>query len=422
MGIDDKAIYVYTDWHSRSPELMGLLYASATRGKELYSFEYNKNWIRSIGIGFIFDPDLRFYEGRQYVPQGKPFFGVFSDSCPDRWGRLLMNRREANLARKEGRKPRALLESDYLLGVFDEARIGALRFSLSESGPFLAADKNTSIPPWATLRALESASLSFESDENGTEEKWLNQLFAPGSSLGGARPKASVQAPDGSLWIAKFPSKRDDCNSGAWEMVVHDLAGKCGLNVPEAKLETFSDTGGTFLVKRFDRTGIRRIHFSSAMALLGKTDGDGAESASYLDMASFIKSNGASPIQDLKELWKRIVFNMAVSNTDDHLRNHGFLLTEHGWKLSPMYDVNPNIYGNTLSLNVSADDNSISFDLAVKMAKYYEIGANDAKKTVADIMGTVLRNWRDLAADYGLNKDAADRMAPAFAPEYKYLK
>jgi len=414
MAYDEKTIYVYADWSNREPVLMGRLYASANRGKELFSFEYNKEWIRTNDLNFILDPDLQLYEGRQYTTSEKPLFGIFSDSCPDRWGRLLMKRKEAVLAREENRKPRALTESDYLLGVFDEARIGALRFSLEENGPFLSSGRDTSVPPWTTLRTLESASLAFENDENSVEEKWLRLLLAPGSSLGGARPKASVKAPDGSLWIAKFPSKHDEWNSGAWEIVVHDLAALCGLNVPEAKLETFSDSSGTFLVKRFDRNGSGRIHFTSAMALLGKTDGEGAEGASYLDIASFIKSHGASPKQDLKELWKRIVFNMAVSNTDDHLRNHGFLLIGNGWTLSPMYDVNPNIYGRELSMNVSATDNLMSFELALETAGFYNINYQDAKGIVADIQETVSTNWRKIAGKYGLSKNAVSRMEPAF--------
>jgi len=417
MTTAEKIIYVYADWSNSLPVLMGRLFVSANRGKELFSFEYSKDWLRSAGSDFVFDPDLHLYEGRQYAPD-KPLFGVFSDSCPDRWGRLLMKRKEVILAREGNRKPRALLESDYLLGVYDETRLGALRFSLEEGGPFLSADQELCTPPWTTLRTLESASLAFENDDSGQDEKWLRQLLAPGSSLGGARPKASVQAPDGSLWIAKFPSKHDEWNSGAWEIVVHDLAVKCGLNTPEAKLETFSDTGSTFLIKRFDRNKNRRIHFSSAMALLGKTDGD-TDGVSYLDIVAFIKSNGASPKQDLKELWKRIVFNMAASNTDDHLRNHGFLLTKSGWTLSPMYDVNPNIYGNALSLNVNTDDNSVSFELATETAPYYEINADDAKKTVADIQKTVSDNWQTLAAGYGLSRNAINRMEPAFAMEYK---
>ncbi len=207
-----------------------------------------------------------------------------------------------------------------------------------------------SVPPWTSLRELEQASIFFENDDSGLSDKWLKQLLAPGSSLGGARPKASVMAPDGKLWIAKFPSRQDDFNSGAWEMVVHELAVMCGLNVPEAKAERFSKLGTTFLVKRFDREGERRVHFSSAMTLLGKKDGANAsDGSSYLEMVSFIKACGAKPKRDLIELWKRVVFSMAVSNTDDHFRNHGFIVSDEGWELSPLYDVNPDVYGKYLS-------------------------------------------------------------------------
>lgn len=263
------------------------------------------------------------------------------------------------------------------LGVYDEARMGGLRFKTDSEGAFLSNDKEYATPPWTSLRELEQASYAFENDDTGLEEKWLKQLIAPGSSLGGARPKASVMAPDGSLWIAKFPSKHDDFNSGAWEMVAHDLAMKCGLNVPEAKVEKFSKLGTTFLVKRFDRVGAQRIHFSSAMTMLGKKDGANAtDGSSYLEIVSFLKADGAKPKRDLEELWKRIVFSMAVSNTDDHFRNHGFILSDEGWELSPLYDVNPDIYGEYLSLNVDADNSSIDFELAVQAAPYYGIGKN----------------------------------------------
>lgn len=247
------------------------------------------------------------------------------------------------------------------------------------------------------------------------EEKWLKQLIAPGSSLGGARPKASVMAPDGSLWIAKFPSKHDDFNSGAWEMVVHDLAEKCGLNVPEAKIEKFSKLGTTFLVKRFDRDGEQRIHFSSAMTVLGKKDDANAtDGSSYLEIASFLKADGARPKRDLEELWKRIVFSMAVSNTDDHFRNHGFILSHDGWKLSPLYDVNPDIYGEYLSLNVDADDSSIDFELAVQAASYYGIEKKYAVQEVDKIKNTVRENWKELAKKYGISRGEIERMSPAF--------
>ena len=414
MAVSNKTIFVYADWGTQNPTLIGMLYAGGGRGRELFSFEYDKAWVHNADSGVIFDPDLQLYEGRQYVSADKPLFGVFSDSCPDRWGRLLMKRREVISARKENRKPRALLESDFLLGVFDVTRMGALRFALEKGGPFLAEDNELAVPPWATLRALESASLSFESDESGYEEKWLKQLLAPGSSLGGARPKASVQAPDGSLWIAKFPSKHDEWNSGAWEMVTHQLAVLCGLNVPRAELITLSDKGGTFLVGRFDRIYNRRVHFASAMALLGKSDGSGSFGSSYLDIASFIKSNGAAPKRDLTELFRRIVFNIAVSNTDDHLRNHGFILEKHGWTLSPQYDVNPDIYGDGLSLNISADDNSLSFELAAETAEYYQLKTKDARDTISEIQKKVAGNWYKLAEGYGLSKKAISFMEPAF--------
>ena len=412
----EKTIYVYENWSGPDPSLMGKLHASIIRTQENFSFEYDEEWLnRFDGLCFL-DPDLSLYQGRQYVSMDKRMFGVFSDSCPDRWGRTLLKRKEAIDARKEGRKPRRLLESDLLLGVYDESRMGALRFSLTKDGPFLSDDKSLVTPPWVNLRTLESASIAFENDDSGLDEQWLQQLLAPGSSLGGARPKATVQATDGSLWIAKFPSKHDEYNTGAWEKVVHDLAGKCGLNIPESKLETFSSTGSTFLVKRFDREGTRRIHFASAMTLLGKTDGASAvDGTSYLDMANFIRGYGADPKTDLLELWKRIVFNMAVSNTDDHLRNHGFILTRYGWRLSPLYDVNPVPVGDVLSLNVSENDCTIDYGLAVEVAPYFGIQKKEAEDIVQRISETVQKNWVSLAEEYHLSRGSIEYMRPAFS-------
>lgn len=412
---DTEKVYVYENWKRPDPGKLGTLHIDGGKGREVISFEYDDGWLTGEERNFVFDPDLALFRGRQYVPVDKSMFGMFADSCPDRWGRLLMKRREAILAKKEGRKPRRLTEMDFLLGVYDETRMGALRFAVIEDGPFLAADKDLATPPWTTLRKLESASLGFEENDDGMEEKWLKQLFAPGSSLGGARPKASVAAPDGSLWIAKFPSKQDDVNTGAWEMVVHELAALCGLHVPEAKLESFSKTGSTFLVKRFDREGKRRIHFASAMTLLGKCDGaDAADGSGYLDMASLIRKYGATPKKDLQELWRRIVFSMAVSNTDDHFRNHGFLLSQEGWILSPMYDVNPNADGDMLSLNVDEESNQIDFELALSVARLYEMPERQAKEEVARIQDTVECNWRRLAREYGLSRGEIERMASAF--------
>lgn len=414
MASNQKTIFVYDDFSAGSPILMGTLYVNIIKGGESYSFEYDKDWLKKTSLKLALDPELMPYSGRQY-PAGKNIFGLFADVSPDRWGRVLMNKRERILAEKEGRKPSKLYDSDYLLGVYDETRMGGIRFKTNPDGPFLSDDKETAAPPWATLRTLEEASRNFESDESGLTEKWLNQLIKPGSSLGGARPKATVVDTKDQLWIAKFPSRNDENDTGAWEMVAHDLAGLCRLNVPEAKLEKFSNLGSTYLIKRFDRVLNKRVHFASAMTLLGKTDGaSAADGTSYLDMAAFIKSYGAQPKQDLLELWKRIVFNMAVSNTDDHLRNHAFILTEQGWILSPLYDVNPVPYGDELSLNVDEEDNSISIELAISIAVRFGISETDAKDYAKDILTIVRENWEKTASGYGINRRQIEEMRPAF--------
>lgn len=413
----EKKIYVYLDNDVDMKIKVGCLFADYQRGAEKFSFEYDKAFLQSAFAGTFFDCDLQLYSGRQYLPLEKSLFGVFSDTAPDRWGRILMKRREKIAANEEGRlKPRPLNESDFLLGVYDEARMGALRFSLEEDGEYLSSEKDLSTPPFENLRTLEEASREFEKDENLLEGKWLKQLLAPGSSLGGARPKATVKDVDGSLWIAKFPSKHDEYDSGAWEKTVHDLAKLCGLNVPESRLMKFSKFGSTFLVKRFDREGIKRIHFMSAMTALGKKDGANAtDGTGYLDIATFIGAYGAAPQEDLKELWRRIVFNMAVSNTDDHLRNHGFVLTSKGWRLSALYDVNPIPDGASLSLNVSEEDNSLSVDLAVEVAEQFMIPKKEAVALADEIVSTVRDNWRKIAEKNGLSKSSIEYMKSAFA-------
>lgn len=419
MAINQKTIFVYDDFSTDQPVLMGSLYVNVIKGGESYSFEYDKGWLKKTGLTLTLDPELMPYSGRQY-PTGKNIFGLFADASPDRWGRVLMNKRERILAEKEGRKPSKLYDSDYLLGVYDETRMGGIRFKVNPEGPFLSDDKETAAPPWATLRTLEEASRNFENDETGLTEKWLNQLIKPGSSLGGARPKATVVDTKDQLWIAKFPSKNDENDTGAWEIVAHDLAALCGLNVPEAKLEKFSPLGSTFLIKRFDRLGSKRVHFASAMTLLVKKDGaSAADGSSYLDIAAFIKSYGAQPKKDLIELWKRIVFNMAVTNTDDHLRNHAFILTDKGWILSPLYDVNPVPYGDELSLNVDEDDNSISIDLAVQTAVKFGISKSDAEAVAEDILQIVRDNWERTAAGYALTRRQIEEMRPAFNACYE---
>ena len=415
----ERKILVYENFSSSEPKKLGILYVDTLRGIEHYSFEYDQDWLKQSKFSFCLDPDISMFSGRQYTE--KNIFGMFADASPDRWGRVLMKRREAIKARTESRKPNKMYDSDFLLGVYDQTRVGALRFKENENGPFLLDDKETAAPPWATLRTLEEASRQFEKDDNYLNDKWLKQLLKPGSSLGGARPKATVEDEQGNLWIAKFPSKNDEYNVGAWEKVVHDLAKLCGLNVPESKVEKFSKDGSTFLVKRFDRDGEKRIHFASAMTMLGKNDGASSDDgSSYVDIVDFIKAYGASPKDDLIELFNRIIFSMAVSNTDDHLRNHGFILNDKGWKLSPLYDVNPVPYGDMLSLNVDAYDNSISIDLAISSACFYDITELDAEAYANEILTIVKNNWEQLAIKYGINRDQIEEMRPAFSVCYEF--
>jgi len=405
-----KRILVYENWHGPEPTLIGNLYLEGTRGKEVCSFEYDNEWLKQTN-SFLLDPDLSLFKGRQFAPVDKELFGIFEDSCPDRWGRTLMDRRESIIARAESRKPRTLTESDYLLGVHDKSRMGALRFKLEESGPFLSDNSDMAAPPWVALRKLNDAVTAFEKDTSNSD-KWLQMLIAPGSSLGGARPKANVVAPDGCLWIAKFPSRNDKINCGAWEKTIYELAKMCGLHVTESRLEKLSQLGSTFLVKRFDRELDKRIHFTSAMALLGCTDGD--STFGYMDIAAFIKSSGAAPKKDLAELWKRIVFNILVSNTDDHLRNHGFLLTEKGWTLSPLFDVNPNPYGENLSLNVTETDSTLSTELAMEASEFFGIPTAKAREIIIQMKATVKDNWRKIATTNGISRSEQSFMESSF--------
>lgn len=413
-----KEILVYAHWLGfDKPQLMGLLRVTPTRGREIFSFEYTKEWL-SLGKLQLIDPDLRLYSGPQYIREEKSNFGIFLDSSPDRWGRVLMCRREAAIAKSERRKEKTLYESDYLLGVFDQYRIGALRFKEKDNGAFLNDNKEMAAPPWASVRELEHASLQLEkvdSIEDPGYMKWINMLIAPGSSLGGARPKASVVDENNNLWIAKFPSSNDYKDIGAWEMVVNELATKAGLSIAEGKAQILSGSHHTFLSKRFDRTKLGvRIHFASAMTLLGyKDDTDYQDGASYLELAEFLMQNGANVEKDLEELWRRIVFNVCVKNTDDHLRNHGFLLTEHGWILSPAFDINPVETGMGLKLNISESDNSLDLDLTMEVAKYFRLSTTRASKIIAHIKQTV-KEWRLMAKKYNIPKDEQAIMAKAF--------
>ncbi|MFC0308410.1 type II toxin-antitoxin system HipA family toxin [Gallibacterium trehalosifermentans] len=373
-----KDIYVFADWEAFSkPELIGMLSSDVVRGKETFRFRYDNNWLKSPFVQQI-DPDLQLYSGEQYSLNAQNF-RIFLDSCPDRWGRLLMKRREIALANQQNRKPKMLLESDYLLGVHDMNRMGALRFKTDLNGEFLDNNDYLAAPPISSLKELEFAAFQLENSNIDDPDylKWLYMLISPGSSLGGARPKASVIDENKQLWIAKFPSKYDEYNVGLWEYLVYCLAIQAGIEMATCRIEKFNQAYHTFLTKRFDRVGEQRRHFTSALTQLGYYDGD--YEASYLEMAQFITENGSQAKADLMQLWRRIVFNIAVSNTDDHLRNHGFIYQNSGWALSPAYDLNPSPLSQGLHLNITDSNNSLDFQLAFEVAEFFQLTPNQAK-------------------------------------------
>lgn len=413
-----KSIEVCAHWLGLSqPSLMGKLCAIPSRGKEIFSFEYDPNWLTK-NQAHTLDPSLQLYLGAQYAPPDQENFGIFLDSAPDRWGRFLMNRREAQIAREEGRKERKLLTLDYLLGVYDEHRLGALRFRTDPTSHFLDYNKAYASPPWTSLPELEYASLKLEKEDTQTNpnySKWLQMLIAPGSSLGGARPKASVVDKNKHLWIAKFPSGNDEHDIGAWEMLAYKLAQRAQITMAEAKIEKFNSRHHTFLSKRFDRTKSgERIHFASAMTLLQRSDGeDGSNGASYLELAEFIMQQGAQPDQDLEQLWRRIVFYICISNVDDHLRNHGFILQQNGWILSPAFDINPVANGNGLKLNISETDNSQDLMLAREVAEFFRIKKKMIDKIIQEVI-TAVKYWRKEANNLHISTREQNNMERAF--------
>ncbi len=408
-----RTIEVCADWAPLlGPAPVGTLHATVARGKDVFAFEYAPEWLASPGAHDL-DPSLRLLRGPQYAPDHRATFGVFLDASPDRWGRVLMERREAQVARAASRPPRRLAEADYLLGVYDGHRLGGLRFRV-DGGPFLDDNDQLASPPWTSLRELEQASLHLERD--GAEDdpaygRWLLMLMAPGRSLGGARPKASVVDPKGHLWIAKFPSTHDTDDIGAWEHVVHSLAERAGVTTTTAQVKQLGGKHHTFLARRFDRSPQRRrIHFASAMTLLEREDN---QVASYLDLAELIARVGSNPSHDLEQLWRRIVFFICVSNVDDHLRNHGFLLDGSGWRLAPAYDMNPVARGTGLTLNISETDNAQDLELAREVAAQFRI-RRPRVTTIIDEVRAAVNTWSEVAADAGLTRAQRERMAPAF--------
>ncbi|PKD43734.1 type II toxin-antitoxin system HipA family toxin [Rhodohalobacter barkolensis] len=395
-------IIVYAHWQGMSnPVKMGILSAQEARGHLAWSFAYDEEWLNTRSQ-LLVDPDLEWFTGPQYSKDDKPNFGMFLDSMPDTWGRTLMKKREA-LLKPEGEQARRLTDIDYLLGVYDPARMGGLRFKLQEDGPFLDNNEEKSIPPITDIRELQVGADLVESDEDSeVVRKWLKILLAPGSSLGGARPKSSVLDENGELWIAKFPSRQDTTDMGAWEYVAWSLARSAGITVPEAKVEQITGKYHTFFSKRFDRTGDERVHFASAMTMTGHFEsGIRDQTPSYLELAEFIQFNGASPDDDLHELWRRIVFNIAISNTDDHLRNHGFIITDEGWRLSPAYDMNPSIDKAGLALNIDLELNTLDYDIAKSVGVYFNLNKKEMDTIIEEVQERVSK-WEEIATNIGI--------------------
>ncbi|WP_317041220.1 HipA domain-containing protein [Flaviramulus basaltis] len=392
---------------------MGSLSALYAKGKKAFSFEYDKDWINS-KEQLLLDPDLQFYTGPQY-PNNKENFGIFLDSMPDTWGRTLMKRRAAQEAKEKNEKAKTLYEIDYLLGVYDESRMGALRFKIDRNGPFLDNNNQTPTPPWSSVRELQDAARNFENDEGADGvKKWLTVLMAPGSSLGGARPKANILDENKDLWIAKFPSKNDTIDKAAWEYVAYQLAIKAGIHMAPSKIEKIAGNFNTFFTKRFDRDNGERVHFASAMTMTGNNEETIRDSpASYLELAEFIQNHGAMVNDNLQQLWRRIVFNIAISNTDDHLRNHGFILTCKGWVLSPAYDLNPSIDKDGLALNIDMDNNTLDYDLAKSVGEYFRLDGNQMNQIVKEVMA-VVKEWEAFANKYGISKREQQIMGKAF--------
>jgi serine/threonine-protein kinase HipA len=411
MAAERDRVVVHLDAAELGPrEAVGALARERARGAEVISFAYEAQWAGA-SSSFPLDPSLPLYEGEQYPPA---LPGIFADAAPDRWGRTLLERREAYRSRREERGQRQLDDWDFLVGIDDRTRMGALRLAPATGGAFLA-DESLPVPPFAQLRDLEHWAREAEeglSAEMSEDDRWLTMLVAPGSSLGGARPKASY-LDGGSLWIAKFPSGEDRHDVGAWEYVVSRLAANAGIDVPETRLLSLGGSYRTFCSRRFDRTAEGRRLYASAMTLAGRRD---HEDAGYLDIARTIVNLGdpASIEVDLHQLFRRIVFNVLTANRDDHLRNHGFLRTAKGWRLAPAFDVNPSPQKLEHSLAFDGSLRDPDLDLVRETAPHYRLAGARAGEIVAEVGRAVFR-WRESAREAGLTGEELDRVGSAFA-------
>ncbi|WP_026768679.1 type II toxin-antitoxin system HipA family toxin [Asinibacterium sp. OR53] len=407
-------IWVYVHWQGMEvPQCIGVLTAQQAKGKKAFSFEYNKDWI-STKAQLVLDPDIEWYTGAQY-PKEKENFGVFLDSMPDTWGRTLMKRRAAQQAWEEGKPTPTLYDIDFLLGVYDESRMGALRFKKDPEGPFLDNNAEAPTPHWSHVKELQYAAKVIEEDkDNEAIKKWIALLIAPGSSLGGARPKANVLDDQRHPWIAKFPSANDNNDKAAWEYLVYRLAQLAGVQMSESRLEKVAGKYHTFFTKRFDRLNGERIHFASAMTMTGNNEDTIRDHpGSYLEMAEFIQFSGSYIAADLEQLWRRIVFNIAVSNTDDHFRNHGFIVVNNGWRLSPAYDLNPSVDKDGLALNIDMDNNALDFELAKSVGTFFQL-RNEQMNSIITEVKLAVQQWAVIAGKIGIRKTEQDRMASAF--------
>ena len=412
-----KRLYVFADFDwLKEPRLIGELSYESLRGSDNYGFCYNDEWLKDYGGLFLSD-DLNNYPGQQYTTPGKDIFGCFSDALPDRWGRTLINRREQILAKEEKRPVRRLSSFDYLIGIEDFSRMGAFRFKESTNGEYINVSEVLRIPPLTDIRELIAASSEIEKseDENRLPEmRWIAQLVQPGSSLGGARPKASVIDENKILYIAKFPSRKDDYDAGLWEHFSHLLAKKAGVNAAETRVISTSDKYHTLLSQRFDRREDgRRIHFASAMTLLGLNDGDNANTGhGYLDIVDFILQNCTNVEDNLQELYRRVAFNICIGNSDDHFRNHGFLLTARGWTLAPAYDMNPT-QDEYQSLLINSYTNKSYLNELLNSCEEYMLQKQSAQQIISEVLNAV-KEWRLLATRLGIAKSEQERFLPIF--------